>query len=159
MKKNLACRLCLISVAASCLSQPASANWQRVTTKVIGKTFLDQGVQLKFDPQSISAVAAQGVLSDQALITNGSWNRQNTFSMQAAGQEFVLQLHEKAAGPLPSDMNVALQTPASEVTLWKRPNNLRGRMNSSGQLEASQGSEASKVELTFSQTYSVFSPN
>ena len=159
MKKCLAYQLFFLAVSSTCLSQPASANWQRTTTRMISKTFLDRGAQLKFDPQSINAVSAQGVLSDQALMTNGTWNRQNTFSMQAAGQEFVLQLHEKVAGPLPSDMNTALQTPASEVTLWEAPNRLKAKMTSSGQLEGSEGSEASKIELTFSQTYSVFNPN
>ena len=112
----------------SCFSKLASNN-----NPCSSKNILDRGAQLKFDPQSITAVAAQGVISNQALITNGSWNRSNTFSMQTAGQEFVLQLHEKAADALPADMNVALQTPASEVTLWEAPNKLDGNMKANGQ--------------------------
>ena len=77
--------------------------------------------------------------------------------MQTPGQEFVLQLHEKVRGPMPSDVNVALQTAPSEVTLWDAPNRLSGQISKSGQLDGSSGSEASKVNLTFSQTYSVFS--
>ena len=148
-----------LMIALSFLSQPVSANWQRSSIRGVQETFLDKGANLKFDPQSINAVAAQGVISNQSLMTNGSWNRQNTFSVQTAGQEFTLKLHEKSAGPMPSDMNTALQTPASEVTLWDSPNRLDGRISNSGELEASSGSQASKVILTFSQTYSVFSPN
>ena len=143
----------------SCMVQPASANWNRSTIRVVQKTISDRAAQLKFDPQSINAVAAQGVLSDQALITNGSWNRQNTYSLQTSGQEFLLQLHEKVAGPLPSDIIDALETPPSEVTLWDAPNKLNGQIGKSGQLESTIGSEASKVGLTFSQTFSVFTTN
>ena len=157
MKKQSRYGLLIASIIISCLGQPSSANWQRTTTRTVQETHLDRGAQLKFDPQSINAVAAQGVLSDQALMTNGSWNRQNTFSMQTPGQEFVLQLHEKVRGPMPSDVNVALQTAPSEVTLWDAPNRLSGQISKSGQLDGSSGSEASKVNLTFSQTYSVFS--
>ena len=159
MKKFIRYSIPLISIAVSFLGQPVSANWQRTSTRRVQETFLDRGANLKFDPQSINAVAAQGVLSNQNLMTNGSWNRQNTFTPQAAGQEFTLKLHEKSAGPIPSDMNQALLTPASEVTLWDRKNKLDGKITSSGQLEASSGSQASKVELLFSQTYSVFNPN
>lgn len=149
----------LMSMAVSFLGEPVLANWQRTSTRVVKETFLDRGVGLKFDPQSINAVAAQGILSNQDLMTNGSWNKQNTFGVQTAGQEFTLKLHEKTAGPMPSDMNQVLQTPASEVTLWDTPNKLDARITSSGDLKASSGSAASKVELLFSQTYSVFNPN
>lgn len=157
MKHHSRYALLIAIISLSCTGHSASANWRRSTTRVVQKTFLDRGAQLKFDPQSINAVAAQGVLSDQALISNGSWNQQNTFSMQTPGQEFVLQLHEKVRGPMPSDVNVALQTAPSEVTLWDAPNRLSGQISKSGQLDGSSGSEASKVNLTFSQTYSVFS--
>ena len=159
MERNTLLKISMASAILCCINVPASANWQRTTSRVVQKTFLDRGAQLKFDPQSINAVAAQGVISNQALVTNGSWNRANTFSMQTAGQEFVLQLHEKAAGPLPADMNVALQTPASEVTLWEAPNKLDGNMKANGQLDGSSGTKASKVKLTYAQTYSVFNPN
>lgn len=148
--------LLIATIIVSCIAHPVSANWSRSTIRVNKQTISDRGALLKFDPQSINAVAAQGVLSDQALITNGSWNPQNTFSLQTSGQEFVLKLHEKVAGPIPSDMNVALQATPSEVSLWDAPNKLNSRIAKSGQLDASNGSKASKVELTFSQTYSVF---
>ena len=146
-------------MAMSCIGNPVFAHWQRVSTRQVQKTFLDRGAQLKFDPQSIDAVAAQGVISNQAIISNGAWNSQNTYQIQQAGQEFVLQLHQKSAGPMPADINTALETPPSEVTLWEAPNTLNAEMSESGFLEASSGSEASKVRLVFSQTYSVFNPN
>ena len=149
----------LLAITASSYVLPVSANWQRTTTRRVQETFLDRGANLKFDPQSINAVAAQGVSSNQALMKNGAWNQQNTFSIQTPGQEFTLELHTKSAGPIPTDMNLALQTPASEVTLWEAPNKLDGGMSATGQLSASSGAEASKVKLIFAQTYTVFNPN
>ena len=92
MKKNIHLKILIATGILVCFNIPASANWKRTTSRVVQKTIVDRGAQLKFDPQSITAVAAQGVLSNQALITNGSWNRTNTFSMQTPGQEFVLSL-------------------------------------------------------------------
>ena len=122
------------------------------TTRMISKTFgiVEHNLNLTL---SLSMLYRTSVLSDQALMTNGLESR---IHQHGAGQS-LLQL--KVAGPLPSDMNTALQTPASEVTLWEAPNRLKAKMTSSGQLEGSEGSEASKIELSFSQTYSVFNPN
>lgn len=125
-------------------SRPACADWSRQTTRSLQQTTLQTSEQRTYPQASFTAVAATGLQASAPLIEQGQWNPAAVLSPAQSGGTFSLLLtHEAADGPPSLQRSVA-------------PNRLDGRLLPDGRLQAGPGASASEVQLTVTQTYSVF---
>jgi hypothetical protein len=140
ISRSLPLALALALVAAA----PAQANWERQTTHSVQQTTLNASQQSDLQRTSLTAVAASGIAASAPLIQQGAWNPAVIYSPAVQGGTFSLLLTSEAAGSV------------SSHSVSRSPNRLEASRQPDGRLQAGPGSSASEVQLTVTQTYSVF---
>ena len=155
----LSLRPCLLILTALAMAQqPGSAwaNWQRVTTRTVQETSLNNSQSAGFLRDSIQAVSGLAINANANLIQQGLWNSSVQFSPATAGGTFSLLQNSQSADPLPPNSFAALNSPSTERSTSHAPNQLDGWMTTNGVLNGAPGTHASEINLTTSQTLSVF---
>lgn len=133
-----------IAVALALAAAPAQANWERQTTYTVQQTTLNTSQQSDLQRTSLTAVAASGIAVSAPLIQQGAWNPAVLFSPAIPGGTFSLLLTREEAGTV------------SSQGISRAPNGLEVSRQPDGRLQAGPGSSASEVQLSVTQTYSVF---
>jgi hypothetical protein len=150
-------RLTLLAVSAFLVNTPAAfANWEHVNIRTVQETTLNTSESASFRRESLNAVSGLAVSASAPLIQQGQWNSTAQFSPTIPGGVFSLNLLSQPADPAPPNSYDALSSPSSGRSLRQAPNQFEGYLTPSGDLRAGQGSRASEVNLTASQTLTVF---
>lgn len=147
-----------IFAAAACfvVTPAAQANWERVTIRSVQETILNTAEAATFRRQSLNAASGTAVSASAPLIQQGQWNSTVDYRPTTPGGVFSLNLYSHPADPAPPNSYDALSSPSSGRTIRQAPNQLEGYLTPSGDLRSGSGSRASEVNLTASQTLTVF---
>lgn len=151
--------LALLSVLLLACSAPppVRADWQRQSVQQLQQTTLNTTETASFQRTSLDAVAATGITASAPLIQQGQWNPAVTYSPAVEGGTFQLQLTQQRADPAPPASFSAISAVASERSASTAANQLQVTVQPDGSLRAGPGTSASEVQLSVTQTYSVFS--
>lgn len=143
-------------LAQALLAPSARANWQRQTIQQVQQTTLNASQQADFQRASLNAVAATAITASAPLMEQGQWNPAVTYSPTVDGGTFSLLLTSQSADPEPPPSFDAINAPASSRSASLAPNLLEGSIQPDRSLQAGPGSTASEVQLSITQTYTVF---
>jgi hypothetical protein len=150
-------RFTLLAAAAFLAAPPAAwANWERVSIRSVQETIRNTTETATFRRETLNAAAGLAVSASAPLIQQGQWNSTVQFSPTTPGGVFSLNLLSQPADPAPPNSYDALSSPSSGRSLRQAPNQLEGYLTPAGELRAGAGSRASEVNLTASQTLTVF---
>lgn len=132
------------------------ANWERVTTRTVQEMTLNTSQSAVFRRETFQAVSGLAIDANASLIQQGQWNGGVQFSPTTAGATFSLLRYSQNADPPPVNGFGALGGPSTERRTSSAPNQLEGWMTPSGELRAAPGVRSSEVNLTATQSLSVF---
>lgn len=150
-------RLPLLSLAA-CIALPAAAqaNWERLTIRSVQETTLNATEIATFRRDAFHAASGMAVSAGAPLIQQGIWSGTTPYSPTSPGGAFSLLLLSQPADPDPPSSYDAISSPSTGRSLNQATNQLQGQLSPSGDLLSGPGNRASQVNLTASQTLSVF---
>ena len=148
--------LLLLSLVACIAPAPAWSNWESVNTRTVQETTLNASQTASFRRDSFNAATGLGVAASAPMIQQGQWNTGVQFSPITPGGVFSLQMNRQLADPEPPTSTQAHSAPSSARTSSSANNQLMGIMTPTGVLQAGPGNRASEVNLTATQTLSVF---